>query len=165
VTRLDDSEALELVWRQPRMTERYEEAAAALGEAGALWTGLASDDDATVADILTPDWRLHLSALPGGWAERLRGALRVTRAECESLGCSATIRVSRSGSLVVFGIFRRPQLGIYLLDKTGPERGVPVVFVPIDGRWHASGAYDEHEPGLDIIGLVDVIPHGGGSDA
>jgi|BarGraNGADG00212_1021973.scaffolds.fasta_scaffold13563_1 hypothetical protein len=147
------------------MTERYEEAAAALDEAGALWTALASDDDATVADILTPDWRLHLSALPGRWAERLRAALRVTRAECESLGSSATVRVSRSGSLVVFGVFRRPQLGIYLRGKSEPERVVPVVFIPIDGRWHASRAYDQREPGLDIIGLVDVIPHGGGSDA
>lgn len=84
LTRLDDADALERLRQQPRMTERYADATAVIGDAGALWSALASDDDRAVTEILAPQFGLRLSWLPSGLAERLRATFQLTEAECET---------------------------------------------------------------------------------
>jgi hypothetical protein len=140
------------------MTDCLTDATAAFGAAGGLWSALASDDDATAAEILSPDSRLRLSTLPGGWAERVRTVFRLRQDECRSVGLSATVRVTKSGGLLVLGVFRRPRLGIDLREESSLERSFPLVFVPIDGHWRVWGVYNPSDPELDIIGLVDVVP-------
>jgi hypothetical protein len=127
---------------------------------GAYWNALATDDDATLADICSILMLSPFDVGPGLAGEIRQG---LSREACATMGFSSAVRIARirGDSVLVF----------YCMDAWGPM-GQPRVFVkpelvPVrrlavvnrEGRWLVHGTPTDP---LDIIGEVDLPGPAGG---